>query len=191
MPRKQPFGIIRNFKVTRHVKALDFDSSVNFEDMVVKVGARAPRIALLHELGHVFGPGGKTQAGKSDRMLARMGIGPMTREIIMEEAAAWRWAVRAWTRRGRRLRPRERAFIRIYIQSYSIRRCADVYLTRLARLGQATPPSGCPNPTPPSKGGVIRNRPELTPTCRLFNRLGGQTHLTVTRELTKLLESST
>lgn len=187
--RKQPFGMIRNFKVTRHVTALGFDSSVNFDDMLVRIGARAPRIALYHELGHVFGPGGKTQGGKSDRMLMKLGA-PVTQRVLMEEAAAWRWAVRAWTRRGRRLGPREWAFIRICMQSYSIRRLRFVAWTRLSALGAMLPPD-CPNPTPLSKGGVIRNRPELPPTLRLFNRLGGVSTLTLTRELTKLLESTT
>jgi hypothetical protein len=167
------FGMIRNVKVERRAP-IGIIGQATFEKMLVRCGKQMPRFCLLHELGHFFEPGGKTQAGKSDRFMTILGH-PVTREILCEEAAAWRWAVRAWTRRGRRLGQRERNLIRLFYQSYLSRR--------------HLPPPDNSNPTPLSKGGVIRNHPELNwRPCRIKG-LRWMTYREVILELTKIMES--
>jgi hypothetical protein len=84
----------------------------------VRIGRQTARILLFHELGHFFGewPEESREANYARFMGDLGGKGGL--EVLRSEAAAWRWAVKAWTRRGRALGEREQRVIRGYFGSY-------------------------------------------------------------------------
>jgi hypothetical protein len=84
----------------------------------ILTGPKTPRLVLLHELGHFFGEVKEESFGAQRARWMGYSGGDVGLEIIRSEAAAWRWAVKAWQRRGRALGAEEKRIIRGYFGSY-------------------------------------------------------------------------
>lgn len=112
---------VKRILVIRHVGFLGDRAEAHRSGTMIRLGPEAHRISMMHEIGHCLEPGGQSPMGKRARSLRYLG-GVMGLAVIQEEAAAWRWAVRAWTRRGRRLDDSVKAIIVQKYQTYLRRR---------------------------------------------------------------------
>lgn len=115
---------VRSIEVIRHAKSVrPFSARYLPRERRILHGPGCPRIGMLHELGHALEPGGNVPF-EAYVIALEMGdfSGPAGLRVIQAEAAAWRWAVRAWTRRGRKLDEAQRSIIRGYFSSYTMQR---------------------------------------------------------------------
>lgn len=111
----------RNYVITRRgIKGVHAAARPIFEATGIYQIALADNyyslIAGYHEVGH-FETGQTGALAQAERAYQAIMGGPSDLALAME-AAAWRWAVKAWAARGRKLGAREKAFIRYAYGTY-------------------------------------------------------------------------